>query len=70
MYAKIRKNETSESLIKRFIRKCKKEGVIEEYRERTYYKKPSVKKREQKAKNIANVKRQERKRELAEKRFR
>jgi small subunit ribosomal protein S21 len=70
MYAKIRKNETSESLIKRFTRKCKKEGILEEYRERQYYKKPSVKKREQKAKNIANVRRQERKKELAEKRFR
>ncbi len=32
-------------MIKRFMRKCKKERVLENYREHTYYEKPSVKKR-------------------------
>ena len=41
MQVKRRNNETSEALIKRFTRKVKKLKIIEEYRERQYYKKPS-----------------------------
>ena len=37
-------------LIKRFIKKCKKEKVIEQVRDRRYYKKPSDKKREDRKK--------------------
>ena len=37
MLVKIRRNESSENLIKRFIRKVKKEKIIEEYRERRYF---------------------------------
>jgi small subunit ribosomal protein S21 len=70
MEVKRKKNETSENLVKRFIRKSKKSGIIEEYRERSHYKKPSVRKREEKAKNIANVKREQKKREMNEKRSR
>tara|TARA_R110002020_G_scaffold10308_2_gene39747 strand:- start:1379 stop:1585 length:207 start_codon:yes stop_codon:yes gene_type:complete len=33
--------EPAEKLIKRFSRKVKKEGIIEEVRERRFYKKPS-----------------------------
>ena len=41
-----RRNETAEKLIRRFIKKCKKEKVVETYRARTdYYIKPSVKKK-------------------------
>tara|TARA_R100000005_G_scaffold71450_1_gene38950 strand:+ start:336 stop:581 length:246 start_codon:yes stop_codon:yes gene_type:complete len=40
-----KKNENPERLIKRFIRKVKKSGVMEELRERRYYEKPSVKRR-------------------------
>ena len=40
-----RKNENSERLIRRFIRKVKKERVIEQVRERRFYEKPSVKRR-------------------------
>ena len=40
-----RKNEHPERLIKRFIRKVKKERVIEQVRERRFYEKPSVKRR-------------------------
>ena len=52
------KDEVAEKLIKRFLRKVKKEEIIETYRENEYHKKPSVKKREkriraQKARNRA-----------------
>ena len=41
-----RRGESAERMIRRFIKKCKKEKVIETYRARTdYYIKPSVKKR-------------------------
>ena len=41
-----RRNEHPEKLIRRFIKKCKKEKVVEKYRERTeFYEKPSIKKR-------------------------
>jgi small subunit ribosomal protein S21 len=43
---KLRRGETSEKLVRRFIRKCKKEKVVETYRAKTdHYIKPSVKKR-------------------------
>ena len=35
-----------EKMIRRFIKKCKKEKIVEEIRDRRYYKKPSDKKRE------------------------
>tara|TARA_Y100000593_G_C4150790_1_gene256935 strand:+ start:285 stop:470 length:186 start_codon:yes stop_codon:yes gene_type:complete len=40
-----RKNESPENLIKRFVRKVRKEGIMEELRERMFYEKPSDKKR-------------------------
>ena len=43
-----RKNEHPERLIKRFIRKVKKERVLEQIRERRFYEKPSVKRRKKK----------------------
>ena len=39
-----------ERMIRRFLKKTKKEKIIEEIRDRRYYKKPSVKKREERAK--------------------
>jgi len=36
-----RRNESGERLIKRFSRKVKKEGIIDEVRERRFYVKPS-----------------------------
>lgn len=39
------RNDTAQRMIKRFMRKCKKERVIEQFRENTYYEKPSVKRR-------------------------
>ena len=40
-----RKNEPVENLIKRFMRKVRKEGIKEECRERMFFEKPSDKKR-------------------------
>ena len=42
----LRYNESSERLIRRFIKKVKKSGILETYRTRTaYYIKPSVKRK-------------------------
>ena len=46
-----RRRETAERMIKRFIKKCKKDGILQEVRDRRYYKKPSEIKR------LRNVKR-------------
>ena len=40
-----RGDESIERLLKRFIKKCKKEKIVEECRARRYYEKPSVKRR-------------------------
>ena len=40
----------TERMIRRFIKKCKKEKVVEQVRDRRYYKKPSDKKREDRKK--------------------
>tara|TARA_Y100000310_G_scaffold71194_1_gene67015 strand:- start:507 stop:716 length:210 start_codon:yes stop_codon:yes gene_type:complete len=47
-----RKNEDTERLIRRFIKKVKKEEIIEEVRNRKYYKKPSVIRREREARRL------------------
>jgi len=39
-----------ERMIRRFIKKTKKEKIIEQIKDKRYYKKPSVKKREDRAK--------------------
>lgn len=42
----LRRGETGERLIRRFIKKCKREKVVELYRARTdHYIKPSVRKK-------------------------
>jgi len=43
-----RKNEHPERVIKRFIKKCKKEGVLDKFREKMYFEKNSVKRRKKK----------------------
>ena len=40
-----RRNETPERMIRRFTKKVKKEGILEEVRERSYYVKPSEQRR-------------------------
>ena len=57
-----RRGESDERLIRRFNRKCKKQKIVQEYRERTdYYVKPSVTKRIKKQKAIREQQKQVRK---------
>lgn len=59
---KVHDQEQIERMIKKFTRKVKKSGVLDEVRERRYYTKPSVKRRMKKLEKqrlikIANEKR-------------
>jgi len=64
------RNEPIEKAIKRFIRKCKKERIVEEIRERQYYTKPSEAKRIKRAASIRDAERLKKKAERkAEARF-
>ena len=42
---KIGENETLESALRRFKKKCAKSGILSEVRKREHYEKPSVKKK-------------------------
>ena len=53
---KPRKNEDPNRFIKRFIKKCKKLGIIDEVKDRKHHVKPSVKKRLAKKRAIARQK--------------
>jgi small subunit ribosomal protein S21 len=46
---KVGENESVESAIKRFKRKCQKDGIIGELRKRKEYEKPSVKRKKKSA---------------------
>jgi small subunit ribosomal protein S21 len=62
MQVKLRKNETVDNLIKRFMRKTKNEKITEEVLKKQYYKKPSVQKREayfRRLKVLEKIKRKE-----------
>lgn len=60
----LRRGETSERLVRRFIKKCKKDKVVEIYRARTdHYIKPSVQKKIKRQKAIREQKKLERKRD-------
>jgi small subunit ribosomal protein S21 len=63
---KLRNNESGERLIRRFIKKVKKEGIIEECRDRRYHEKVSDKKRRQKirSKRLAKLAQEEKDRAL------
>jgi len=54
-----RKNESAERLIRRFIKKCKKEKVVERYLDKRFYEKPSTKRRRDKLKKKRNAKKAE-----------
>jgi ribosomal protein S21 len=54
--SKPRKNEDPNRFIKRFIKKCNKLGIIDEYRDKRYHKKPSDVKRLAKKRAIARQK--------------
>ena len=49
-------------LIRKFMKKVKKERIIEDYLDKVYYEKPSVKRRRQKLKKIRNAQKAERER--------
>jgi len=52
-----RRGEPDEKLIRRFNRKCKKQKIVQEYREKTdHYVKPSVRKRMKKQQAIREQK--------------
>ena len=46
-------------LIRKFIKKCKKERILEDYLDRRFYEKPSVKRRREKLKKIKNARKAE-----------
>ena len=46
-------------LIRKFMKKCKKERVIEDYLDRRFYEKPSAKRRKEKLKKLKNAKKAE-----------
>jgi len=59
----LRRGESSERLIRRFIKKCKKGRVVETYRARVdHYIKPSVKKKLKRQKAMRERQKLERKR--------
>jgi len=59
---RITSRDNLERMVKRFLKKAKKMGIIDEARERRHYKKPSEKKREAKRRAIARHKKEEAKR--------
>ena len=46
-------------LIKKFIKKCKKEKIVEEFRENSYFEKPSTKRRRAKIRKLCNARKAE-----------
>jgi len=54
-----------DKMIRKFIKKAKKERIVEEVRDRRYYKKPSVKKKEKSIRAERRRQREERKRQRA-----
>ena len=60
----LRRGETSEKLIRRFSKKCKKEKVVEIYREKTgYFVKPSVKRKMKRQRAIREQQKLQRKKD-------
>ena len=53
---KEKKGEPFEKMVKRFLKKVKKERIVEQVKERRYYEKPSVTKRKAKLAGIAKWK--------------
>jgi len=58
----------TEKMIRRFVKKCKKEKIIEKYREKKYYKKPSIVKKEKRERAHRQREREKQKRIRAEQR--
>ena len=49
-------------LIRKFMKKVKKERILEDYLDKRFYEKPSVKKRREKAKKLRNARKAEQER--------
>lgn len=58
----------TERMIRRFIKKTKKERIVEQIKDRKHYKKPSIKKREARAKAERRRRREELKKQRAQER--
>ena len=55
----------ADKMIRKFIKKVKKEGILEEVRDRRHFKKPSVKKKEKRIRAAARRRREEIKKQRA-----
>ena len=51
-------------LIRKFIKKCKKERILEDYLDRRFYVKPSVRRRKEKLRKLRNIEKAEAERKL------
>lgn len=49
--------ESVDSVVKRFRRACENEGILQEIKEKQYYKKPSLEKKLKREKAIKRIKR-------------
>ena len=65
-----RKDETIDRLVRRFIKKVKRCGILEDYRDNLFYEKPSVAKRLKSEKAEQTRQREKRKKERNRKRKR
>jgi len=59
---RVKRKDNMDRVVKRFIKKCKKLGIIDEIKERRYYTKPSEKKRRAKERAIRRRIKEEKKR--------
>jgi small subunit ribosomal protein S21 len=53
----VQENEPIDRAIKRFKKKYERSGILKEFKKRTYYTKPSIKKRMKKQKAVRRAKR-------------
>ena len=59
---RVKKKDNLDRIVKRFIKKCKKLGIIDEVKDRRHYTKPSEKRRRAKARAVRRRIKEERKR--------
>ena len=59
---RVKKKDNMDRVVKRFIKKCKKLGIIDEIKDRQYYTKPSEKRRMAKKRAIRRRIKEEKKR--------
>tara|TARA_R100000008_G_C3453503_1_gene100579 strand:+ start:132 stop:437 length:306 start_codon:yes stop_codon:yes gene_type:complete len=54
----VKRGEHPERAIKRFLKKCKKLRIVEEYRKRQYFEKPSAKRRRERLKREETIRKE------------